>query len=97
MLITVGGAGVALLDSRYLASTTFADHETADSVSTIQIADALAAVAKAINVGERQRRKDRIEDIEDSVLLLKSMDAPPRYVEQLQNRREAEIRELQEL
>ena len=96
MVTTIGAVG-AVLDSRYFLTSAFADHETANTVATLQIADALASVTQAINTGERQRRKDRIEDIEDSVLLLKSMDAPPRYIEQLQNRREAEIRELQEL
>ena len=97
MLVTVAGAAVAVLDSRYLASSAFANHEAADSVSTVQISDAIASVTLAINKGEKRRRKDRILDIESSVMLLKSMDAPLRYIEQLQNRRESEIRELQEL
>ena len=96
-LITTIGAVSAVLDGRYLLTAVFADHESSDNIAMVQIADALTLVTQAINTGEKQRRKDRIEDIEDSVLLLKSMDAPPRYVEQLQNRREAEIRELQEL
>ena len=94
-LVTVAGAAVAVLDSRYLASSAFANHEASDNTTMVQIADALSLVSKSIKSTERQRKLDRIEDIDEAVYQLKMLGVPAEYIDRMKARGVRETLELE--
>ena len=94
-LVTTIGAAVAVLDTRYLSSAAFADHELIASASNIQIATALTAVAQSIKAAERHRKLDRIEDINEAVYQLRILGVPPEYIDRMKARGVRETLELE--
>ena len=92
----IAGAGFAGLNAWFISSPVFAAHVLEEGEQYASLTVTMDSIIKNLAAAEKQRAAESIQNTEDSILFLKSLEnpPPPQDIERLENRRARQIRFL---